>query len=299
MSDVNWRLITRRRDHTFQAPVPELTARFGVPNACTTCHENRSPEWAADTMDRWYSNRDRRARIVKMAETLYRAGAGDTTVLPDVARTAVDRSHGPLIRASAAEFAEQLIARSDGSGASAERVAPAVINALIGAAADPEPVVRIKALRALGLISDARVPAALSAHLNDDVRLVRVAVAEALMARGITHLDGANGAALARAQEEWAESLRTFNDIAADQTTLGWLDAARGRADQAVKELQGAVALDPTDARPHVYLGVIAARDGRFDEALQEFRVAKRLSPSYHNLDRLIDEAAKRGSKPR
>ena len=47
MSDVNWRLITRRRDHTFQPPVPEMTVRFGVPNACTTCHEDRSPEWAA------------------------------------------------------------------------------------------------------------------------------------------------------------------------------------------------------------------------------------------------------------
>ena len=57
MSDVNWRLFTRRRDHTFQPPVPELTARYGVPNACTTCHEDKSPEWAAKTMDAWYGER--------------------------------------------------------------------------------------------------------------------------------------------------------------------------------------------------------------------------------------------------
>ena len=31
MSDVNWRLLIRRRDHTFQPPVPENTAQFGVP----------------------------------------------------------------------------------------------------------------------------------------------------------------------------------------------------------------------------------------------------------------------------
>src|SRR4029079_1415464 len=101
MSDVNWRLITRRRDHTFQPPVPELTARFGVPNACTTCHENRSPEWAAETMDRWYGNGATRQAVVKMSETIYRAGAGETNVLPEIARLAVDRSHGSLIRASA------------------------------------------------------------------------------------------------------------------------------------------------------------------------------------------------------
>ena len=51
MSDVNWRLLIRRRDHTFQPPVPENTAQFGIPNACTTCHDNRSPEWAAKQMD--------------------------------------------------------------------------------------------------------------------------------------------------------------------------------------------------------------------------------------------------------
>src|SRR5437762_11092641 len=56
MSEVNWRLITRRRDHTFQPPVPEMMSRFGAPSACTTCHEDKSPEWAAQTMDRWYDN---------------------------------------------------------------------------------------------------------------------------------------------------------------------------------------------------------------------------------------------------
>ena len=91
MSDVNWRLITRRRDHTFQPPVPEMTARFGVPNACTTCHEDKSPEWAASTMDTWYGNADARRAIVRMSETMYRAGTGDGSVLPDIARLAVDR----------------------------------------------------------------------------------------------------------------------------------------------------------------------------------------------------------------
>ena len=68
MSDVrNWRLLIRRRDHTFQAPVPENTARFGVPNACTTCHDNRSPEWAATQMTAWWGDGDRRAKAASLA----------------------------------------------------------------------------------------------------------------------------------------------------------------------------------------------------------------------------------------
>jgi predicted CXXCH cytochrome family protein len=112
MSEVNWRLITRRRDHTFQPPVPELTSRFGVPDACTSCHEDKAPEWAAKIMDAWYGNADRRRRIVDMSELIYRAGSGDVSALPDVARLAVTRSFGSLVRASAAEFAGQLIAKA-------------------------------------------------------------------------------------------------------------------------------------------------------------------------------------------
>jgi predicted CXXCH cytochrome family protein len=347
MSEVNWRLITRRRDHTFQPPVPELTSRFGVPDACTTCHEDRPPEWAARILDDWYHNGERRRGIVAMSDIMYRAGTGDVSVLPGVARLAVDRSHGSLVRASAAEFAGQLIVRAGqagqagqasegqerlrlrfagpptrqprwggdaakqsrgeasasvraGGGAPApveKSVSPTIMNALIGAAADPEAMVRITAVRALGLISDPRIPPVLAAHLTDEARLVRVSAAQALTAQGVVQLAGPPGEALTRALDEWAESLRTFNDVAADHTTLGWLEATRGRREEAEKELKTAIALDPADARPHVYLGVFAAREGRFQDAVKHFKAAKAITPGYMNLDRLLDEASGRGTK--
>ncbi len=292
MSEVNWRMITRRRDHTFQAPVPEITTRFGAPNACTTCHEDKSPEWAASIMDTWYGNGDRRRATAAMADTMYRAGAGDPTVLPELARLAVDRSRGAPIRASAAAFMGQLLARvaQDVSPASpALRVS--VVNALFGAAADPEPIVRIAAIRALGLVDEPRVPAVLAAHLTDQVRLVRVSAAEGLMSHRVTRLDDARGQALARAQDEWMESLRTFNDVAEDHTTLGWLEASLGRAATGADELKTAISLDPQSARAYVYLGVLAARAGDYAQALRHWKVAKTLAPTYQNLDLLIEAA--------
>src|SRR5262249_25977896 len=288
MSDVNWRLFTRRRDHTFQPPVPEMTGRYGVPNACTTCHEDKPPEWAASVMDRWYGNGERRRAAVATGDVMYRARAGDRAGL------AADRTHGALIRASAAEFAGQLITKQataeraelaekknqqDTSASSASSVV-SFVNALIGAAADPEPMVRVAAVRALAAIDDPRALAVLAAHLTDDSRLVRVSAAEGLLNRGIAALDGSRGPALARAQDEWAESLRTFNDLAAEHTTLGWLEASRGRTDEARQALRTAIDLDPRDARPHVYLGVIAARAGDYDEALKRWKIAKTLAPA-------------------
>jgi Flp pilus assembly protein TadD len=138
-----------------------------------------------------------------------------------------------------------------------------------------------------------RVTAAVVAHLIDPSRVVRVSAADALMAQGIVQLEDPAGAALRRAQDEWAESLRTFNDEPGDQATLGWLEAARGRTEAATSALRTAMTLDPTAPRPYVYLGVIAARSGRYDEAVRQFRAAKSLAPDYPNIDRLIEEAQK------
>src|SRR5258708_2822294 len=98
MSEVNWRMITRRRDHTFQPPVPEMTKAFGAPNACTTCHEDKTPEWAASRMDAWYGNAEKRRAIVTMGDALYSAGAAATPALPAVARLPPNPSHGTLLR---------------------------------------------------------------------------------------------------------------------------------------------------------------------------------------------------------
>jgi len=155
-------------------------------------------------------------------------------------------------------------------------------------------MVRITAVRALGFVDDQRTTAVLAAHLTDAARLVRVSAAEALFDRGISRLDGAVGAALATAQDEWSESLRTFNDVAADHTTLGRLYAALGRQEDAARELNTAVRLDPSDARPHVQLGVLSARAGRYDDALRHFTIAKSLAPGYPNIEQLIEEVQKR-----
>jgi HEAT repeat protein len=273
-----------------------MTARYGVPNACTTCHEDKAPEWAAAIMDRWYRNGERRKAIVVVSDTIYRAGAGDVKVLPEIARLAADRSHGSLIRASAAEFSGQLIAKARGDKQSPANTPSAadVVNPLIGAASDPEPSVRAMAVQSLSAVVDDRTTAVIAARLADTARVVRVRAAEALLDRGIIRLDGAVGAALGRAQDEWAESLRTFNDDGRDQAVLGYLEMSRGRTPAAVDALNAAIALDPAAARPHVYLGVIAARAGKYDDALKQFTTARALQPGYPNIDRLIDEARSR-----
>ncbi|MDE3154569.1 MAG: tetratricopeptide repeat protein, partial [Acidobacteriota bacterium] len=181
-----------------------------------------------------------------------------------------------------------------GPTAGAATVPRWVVNALIGAADDPEAMVRSAAVEALGLTGEQRVTVPLVSHLDDHSRIVRVDAAQALLQLGVVRLDGAPGVALERAQNEYAVSLSTFRDGAQDHVSLGWLEAQRGDPAAAARQLNTALDLNPADSRAHVYLGVIAARAGRYDEAIKQWEQAKALDKQNPNIDRLISMARKR-----
>jgi predicted CXXCH cytochrome family protein len=322
MSDVNWRLLIRRRDHTYKPPVPELTASYGIPNACTTCHDERSPEWAAKQMDAWWGDSARRKTAVSVADVMYRAGSRDRTVAPALASLAVDRSQSAFIRASAAEYLSDFMLETTGGPLASDAAAvqsqtsyatsgntsttparkrlaieitPAMINALIGAASDPEAIVRAAAVRGLGASSEqARVLSPLTARLIDPARVVRARTAEVMMAFGISHLPDAAGAALWRAQDEYADTLRSFPDSADNHASLAWLEAQRGRLPEALAAADDALRIEPQFARPWVVKGVILARQDKYAEAVEAWKKARSLEPSYPNIDTLIAEAEKR-----
>jgi predicted CXXCH cytochrome family protein len=325
MSDVNWRLLIRRRDHTFQPPVPENTAQFGIPNACTTCHDERTPEWAAKQMNEWWGDGERRAKAALLADTMYRAGSGDATTLPALAKLAVDRSQGFLIRASAADYIGRLVSEYRNGGATrsnsptqtsfdkgsyvaptqndrrtpverpAPEVTPAIINSLIGAASDPEAAVRASAVGSLGAIGDReRSLAPILARLVDQARVVRAKAAEVLVGFGIVELPGPAGEALRAAQNEYIVSLDSFPDSASNHAAKGWLEAERGNVIVARDALNKATAVEPDYAFPWVVKGVLLAREGKFAEAAEMWKKARSIEPSYPNIDQLIAEAEKR-----
>ena len=322
MSDVNWRLLVRRRDHTFQPPVPENTAEFGIPNACNTCHDDRSPEWAARQMDAWWGDRQRRAGEMALADTMYRAGSGDAATLTALSRLAVDRTRGFLIRASAADYVGRLIseARSGNAARSASTqsqtsfdgpprapsarsnprrsaavVTPAIVNAMIGAAADPEPAVRAAAVRTLGIIGDRdRTLGAVLARLIDPTRVVRARAAEILESFGVVELPGPAGDTLRIAQQELVTALRSFPDTASLQTSLAWFELQRGNLASAHEAVDAALRVAPSYTYAWVVKGVLLTRDGKFTEAVEMWKKARSIEPSYPNIDQLIAEAEKR-----
>lgn len=56
-----------RRDHSFKIPRPDLSVSYGIPNACTQCHEDKSEQWAAQNLKQWHG----KPKSLTQAEQMY------------------------------------------------------------------------------------------------------------------------------------------------------------------------------------------------------------------------------------
>lgn len=45
--------VDKRRDHSFHIPSPELSLQFNTPNACNSCHGDKSTLWAKEKLQKW------------------------------------------------------------------------------------------------------------------------------------------------------------------------------------------------------------------------------------------------------
>ncbi|AOW11457.1 hypothetical protein EM308_15940 [Flavobacterium gilvum] len=43
-----------RHDHSFRVPRPDLSVKYGTPNACSNCHKDKSEKTLADAVIKWY-----------------------------------------------------------------------------------------------------------------------------------------------------------------------------------------------------------------------------------------------------
>ena len=62
---------------------------------------------------------------------------------------------------------------------------------------------------------------------------------------------------------------------------LGMVYAQQGRTDEAIREFQAALRINPNVAEAHYSLGVIYMQQGRMDEAIREYQAALRINPIY------------------
>jgi len=245
------------RDHTIGLPAPENTRRFGIPNACGACHQDRSPAWAEAALRQWFGPGQRR-RMVARAEAFTGARTGKEEALGGLLAIAADAREPFLIRANAVGHLRRY---------PDARAAEAAVRAL----GDDHPLVRAVAAMTLAERAGGGTSgrAALVRALGDPMRTVRVAAGFALVSAGITTLPGGDGERLNAAKRDYVARAALLEDDAATQMNLGKFDLLDRQAGAAAAAFENVRALNKDEPGLSYFLGFSRVLQGRAAEGRQ------------------------------
>lgn len=226
-------VVHRRHDHSFRVPRPDLSVTLGTPNTCTDagCHRERTVQWAADAVVKWYGptrSRGPRYAAALAAGRKHQAGAGG--LLGDVI---TDQSFPAIVRATALSLLETVP-----DGQSHDVVERAL--------SDPDPMVRRAAVSLLVGWEPVRRWQLGGPLLNDPMRTVRLEAVNALAdaARAVS-LTSEQRTVFEHAVADYRDAQAYNADRAEAWLNLGALDVRLGDASRAEAAYQRAIRLQP------------------------------------------------------
>jgi tetratricopeptide (TPR) repeat protein len=291
-------VIDSRHDHSLRVPRPDLSVKYGTPNACNDCHTDKPAQWAADAVDRWFG--PARKGFQTYAEAFAAASANRADASQLLASVAGDPNVSAVARATA------LIEL-------APHISPANVDLARRSLADPDPMVRIAAMDMLGAVPAGQVWPLVAPLLSDSVLGVRIRAASLLAAVPTERQPQADRERFERAAAEFVAAVRLNADRPEDRSSLANFYARRGLTKEAEAEykaalrlspqytvaainladlyrqlnrdgdgentLRAAIAVAPADAGLHYALGLTLNRLKRTDDSLVELRRAAELAP--------------------
>ncbi len=281
MTARTYMVVDDRRDHSFRIPRPDL-GDAGGPHACASCHADQAAEWAAAAIA-GFSDAPPRPTFAPALAAGRRGHANR-----ELRAVAATPAFPGIARASALELLKAPLNRDDAS-------------AIVAALEDPDPYVRIGALRALRAFGPEEIAGFAAPLLGDRLLSVRIEAAMTF-ASAADYLDGAARRAFDAAAAEFrrsrlqsASQTNALLSLANFEVRLGNADAAEaafaralyiepgwsvvrvnyadflrstGADDRGEKLLREGLLLDDDDASLHHALGLLLVRSDRRDEGL-------------------------------
>jgi predicted CXXCH cytochrome family protein len=258
-------VVDPRHDHSFRIPRPDLTVKIGTPNTCASCHADHDAAWAAAAVERWHG--PVRRGFQTYAEAFHAARLDEPAARDQLLKVARDPSSPAVARATALLELQS-------------RRSAAVDAEFAGGLTDPDPMVRIAALRGLQAVPLDHRFRACQASLTDRVRAVRIEAASVLAGVPVAGLSVQEREALDRASEDYIAARRFNADRAEEHSNLGGFFARQGKRAQAGEEYRAAIKLAPGLVPPRVDLADLYRAEGRESEAEALLRETIALAPN-------------------
>jgi len=193
-----------RHDHSFRVPRPDLSVKYGTPNACSNCHKDKSEKVLADAVIKWYGPN----RKYHFAEDLIPGSRLDGESEKHLTNLIDNKFVPKIIKATATFYLGNIQTQSS-------------LNVLLVRLTSKEAQIRYRALRSLASFPVDSWRDAVGPLLSDRVRAVRIAAADLYIMIPALQVPSQFSKAFVAAQEELEKSLLYQADFSTGNVMLG------------------------------------------------------------------------------
>lgn len=156
-----------RHDHSFRIPRPDQSVKYGTPNACNGCHTDKTTKWSADAVVKWFGAE----RKYHFSDDLIPASKGGFGAEIHLQKLWGDTSVPDIVKATAIHYMRNVQTTT-------------IVQTLKKALAYPDAQVRYRAVQTISVFPISQWKDDVLPLLNDKVKAVRIAAADALLTEG-------------------------------------------------------------------------------------------------------------------
>jgi Tfp pilus assembly protein PilF len=306
--------IDLRHDHGFRVPRPDLSVKYGTPNACTNCHNNKPAQWAADAITKWYGPE----RKYHFADDLIAGSKIDQGSEGHLIKLLGDTAVPNIVKATAASYLGSIPTQNS-------------FQALLKCLTEKDAQIRYRALRSLSNFPAANWKEDVGPLLSDKVRAVRIAAADLYTTFPAQQIPAQYSGTFSSARDELQNYLIYQADFSVGNVMIAdhylqqqdydnaekfYLRAlkkdsmmnyarlnlstgynAQGKNDKALEVLETAMKIDPTNDRIHYNMALLYNEMNNKAGAERSFAKAVQLKTQnprvYYNYGLLLNEIKK------
>jgi Tfp pilus assembly protein PilF len=192
-----------RHDHSFRVPRPDLSVKYGTPNACSNCHKDKSEKVLAEAVIKWYGPK----RKYHFAEDLIPGSRLDAESEKHLTSLIDNKFVPKIIKATATFYLGSIPTRTS-------------LNTILARLDSKEAQIRYRALRSLASFPSENWREAVGPLLSDKVRAVRIAAADLYITLPAGQVSAQYAKAFSSAQIELEKSLRYQTDFSTGNVML-------------------------------------------------------------------------------
>lgn len=253
-----------RRDHSFRVPRPDLSRKFGTPNACNQCHNDKPAEWAARAIEKWYG----KDRSYHFSETLAKAHETGSQAVPQLGELIADTSQPAIARAVAVWYLGQFPTQKG-------------VDLLEKALEYDNRLIRNSAARALSVLPADMKKNALTEALDDSLLAVRLAAAGGLAEFSAADIPFGMKQRFNEAMQEYREYLNVNRYFPQGQMNRAQFFEKQGQLEKAINAYRKTLEKDPYFNPARINLAYLYNRQGKNAEAEDLLNTVIEQEPSY------------------